>query len=250
MATWCWPAPLRPPGSRERGERARAMRGVLPGRVGRGLGGRSASARRRHARDAAACGSAPSGARRARWTADTPRSARQRAHEKKHPGADASVSAEFGALSALYRQCAKDYPEAAEPADEALPYLVPTVGDKADYGARHADAHGASSSDIATWSRSHIASARAVGLLPKSVTDAARAEIARSRVNDFFIQRWTGGDPEPIAAAVFPLGALLNHSCAPTCVASTAWTKRRTAPSRRGYKSSGAARSRCAPETS
>jgi SET and MYND domain-containing protein len=95
------------------------------------------------------------------------------------------------------------------------------VGDKADYGARHADAHGASSSDIATWSRSHIASARAVGLVPKSVTDAAaRAEIARSRVNDFFIQRWTGGDPEPIAAAVFPLGALLNHSCAPTCVAS------------------------------
>ena len=147
--------------------------------------------------------------------------AASRAHEKKHPGADASVSAEFGALSALYRQCAKDYPEAAEPADEALPYLVPTVGDKADYGARHADAHGASSSDIATWSRSHIASARAVGLLPKSVTDAAaRAEIARSRVNDFFIQRWTGGDPEPIAAAVFPLGALLNHSCAPTCVAS------------------------------
>lgn len=149
-----------------------------------------------------------------------------RAFKKKHPGADAgSVSAEFGALSALYRQCAKAYPEAAEPADEALPYLVPTLGDKADYGARQneskAEVGDFTGEDDVEWARTQIASARAVGLIPKSVTDAAaRAEISRSRVNDFFIQRWTGGDPEPIAAAVFPLGALLNHSCAPTCVAS------------------------------
>ena len=75
------------------------------------------------------------------------------------------------------------------------------------------------------------------------MTDAyGAAEIARSRVNDFFIQRWTGGDPEPIAAAVFPLGALLAHACAPTCVAPLPPGRtRRTAPSRRGYKSSGAA---------
>ena len=148
-----------------------------------------------------------------------------RAYKKKYPGADATVSAEFCAVSALHRQCAKDNPEPAAPADETLPYLIPTTGDKADYGARHAavslGALGSSSDDIATWSRSHVARARAVGLVPESVTDAAAgAEIARSRVNDFFIQRWTGGDSEPIAAAVFPLGALLNHSCAPTCVAS------------------------------
>ena len=147
-----------------------------------------------------------------------------RAYKKKYPGADAAtVSAEFAAVSALHRQCAADYPETAEPSDEALPYLVPTAGDKADFCARHAAvrAGGSSSDDAEAWGRSRVADARAVGLVPASVTEAdARAEIARSRVNDFFIQRWTGGDSEPIAAAVFPLGALMNHSCAPTCVAS------------------------------
>ena len=157
-----------------------------------------------------------------------------RAFKKKHPGADAgSVSAEFGALSALYRQCAKAYPENAEPADETLPYLVPTLGDKADYGARRdhenkAEVDAVEEEDV-EWARTQIASARGLGLVPKTVTDfAARAEISRSRVNDFFIQRWTGGDPEPIAAAVYPLGALLNHSCAPTCVASYRLDERRS----------------------
>ena len=120
-----------------------------------------------HTRDAAACGSAPSGARRARWTADTPRSARHRARTKKStPARTPPFRPVLRGQSALRASAPEDSPRLPSRRDEALhgAPLVPTVGDKADYGARHADAaRGVLLGDIARRGRGRtVASPRRV----------------------------------------------------------------------------------------
>lgn len=147
------------------------------------------------------------------------------------PDAPAAPDGGFARISALYRQCGMQYHDNDEPTDVDItsPYLVPTAGDKADATARW-PAIGFNWRDFLAgdWgSPETIAGLRNVAaainptLMPVSVSDEeVEQEIVRSRLNDFFIQQFTGGDPSPIAAAVYPLGALLNHSCYPTCVCS------------------------------
>ena len=128
----------------------------------------------------------------------------------------------FIQFSALHRHCGMEYPELdGEPMDSDLPYLVPTTGDKADTVARWAQTRFPWRDFCGDWEAEQTAGARHVGLLPQSMTDeTVKKEIVRSRMNDFFIQTWSGGDPTPMAGAAYPIGALLNHSCEPSCVCS------------------------------
>lgn len=128
----------------------------------------------------------------------------------------------FIQFSALHRHCGMEYPELdGEPMDSDLPYLVPTTGDKADTVARWAQTRFPWRDFCGDWEAEQTDGARHVGLLPQSMTDeTVKKEIVRSRMNDFFIQTWSGGDPTPMAGAAYPIGALLNHSCEPSCVCS------------------------------
>lgn len=129
----------------------------------------------------------------------------------------------FVQFSALHRNCGKAaHPEDTdEPLDDHLPYLVPTAADKADTIARWA-LHGFPWREYCgDFAAEATAGARRCGLIPSSATDETiKKEVVRSRMNDFFIQQWRGGDSDLMAGATYPLGALLNHSCAPTCVCS------------------------------
>ena len=127
----------------------------------------------------------------------------------------------FVQFSALHRNCGKAaHPEDTdEPLDDHLPYLVPTAADKADTIARWA-LDGFPWREYVPYGGDFAATAtqgaRRCGLVPKTATDETiKKEVVRSRMNDFFIQQWRGGDIELMAGATYPLGALLNHSCAP-----------------------------------
>ena len=129
----------------------------------------------------------------------------------------------FVQFSALHRNCGEAaHPEDTdEPLDDHLPYLVPTAADKADTIARWALDGFPWREYCGVFAAEATAGARRCGLIPASATDETiKKEVVRSRMNDFFIQQWRGGDPELMAGATYPLGALLNHSCAPSCVCS------------------------------
>ena len=108
VATWCWPAP-------RSASRFPLCRGAVPGGARDAFGTRrtrlgrmEARARRRRARGAAARGSAPSGARRARLPADTPRSARLCARSRKSTPARTPEASPPS--SALCRRCTASAP--------------------------------------------------------------------------------------------------------------------------------------------
>ena len=127
----------------------------------------------------------------------------------------------FVQFSALHRNCGKAHPEEDEPSDDHLPYLVPTAADKADTIARWALDGFPWREYCGDFAAEATAGARRCGLIPASATDETiKKEVVRSRMNDFFIQQWRGGDPTPMAGATYPFGALLNHSCAPVCACS------------------------------